>query len=362
LIPVLRPKLTSASSFAPYLAAIDETRVYSNFGPQARAFEQRLASHLGLEGGTVVTVANATLGLALALAAQRAPQGSLCVMPAWTFVASAHAAVLAGLVPYFVDVDPSTWALDPSALEHELREAPTPVGAVMVVAPFGRPVDHATWDDFKRITGVPVVIDAAAAFDSLQIGEAPTVVSLHATKVLGVGEGGFVASRDAALIRNIRERCNFGFDETRCAMWAGMNAKLSEYHAAIGRASLDMWDESRRAWMAVARAYREALARSNSVSLQPGFGETWVSSTCIVSVDEGVHAEALQELADAGIETRLWWGRGAHNQPATAGFPRTSLPVTEHLAKSTFGLPIFPDLEEDQVRHIAATLIVAASG
>jgi dTDP-4-amino-4,6-dideoxygalactose transaminase len=362
LIPVLRPKLASAGHLAPYLAAIDAARLYSNFGPQTQAFEQRLASRLELEGGTVVTVANATLGLALALAAQGVAQGSLCVMPAWTFVASAHAAVLAGLVPYFVDVDALTWALDPLAIEHELRKAPTPVGAVMVVAPFGRPIDHAAWDEFKRRTGVPVVIDAAAAFDSLQVGETPAVVSLHATKIIGVGEGGFVASRDVTLIRNIRERCNFGFGKDRRAVTAGMNAKLSEYQAAIGLASLDMWDESRAAWMAVARAYREALAKSNSVNLQPGFGDTWVSSTCIVSVEESVHAKALQELAAAGIETRLWWGTGAHCQPATAVFPRTSLPVTEHLAKSTFGLPIFPDLEKDQVRHIAAMLVAAASG
>ena len=144
-------------------------------------------------------------------------------------------------------------------------------------------------------------------------------------------------------------------------MTAGFNAKLSEYHSAIGLASLDLWSETRPAWMSVAGAYRQALAKSNHINLQAGFGETWVSSTCIVSVGEAVHARAQQALAAAGIETRLWWGNGAHNQPATAEFPRARLPATENLAKSTFGLPFYQDLKEDQVQHVVATLMAAVS-
>ena len=118
----MRPKLPSADRLVPYLRSIDASRVYSNFGPFALSLEDRLAEHYGLNQGTVATVANATLGLAIALAVQQPPPGSLCAMPAWTFVASAHAAVMAGLVPYFVDVDPETWALDASKLLDESRE------------------------------------------------------------------------------------------------------------------------------------------------------------------------------------------------------------------------------------------------
>jgi len=361
VIPVLRPRLPPSERLVPYLAEIDKARFYSNFGPQARALEERLSSHFGLEAGTITTVANATLGLTLALTVQGAPAGTLCMMPGWTFVASANAAVLAGLTPYFVDVDSSNWALDPLAIEEEIARAPAAVGAVMVVAPFGQTIDCAAWDDFKTRTGLPVVIDAAAAFDSLQVVETPAVVSLHATKILGVGEGGFVASRDTTVIRNIRQRSNFGFAGTRSATVPAFNAKLSEYQAAIGLAALDMWGEARAEWMSVAATYRQALAKSNRVTLQPGFGETWVSSTCIVSVEERAHERAQQALAAAGVETRLWWGRGAHNQPATSAFPRTRLTVTEHLAGSTIGLPFYPDLQKDQVQQIVATLIAAAS-
>jgi dTDP-4-amino-4,6-dideoxygalactose transaminase len=361
MIPVLRPWLPSQEQLAPYLKAIDHSRVYSNFGPHVCALERRLASHYGLRDETVTTVANATLGLALTLMAQDAAPGSLCVMPAWTFAASVNAAVLAGLVPFFVDVDPSTWALDPDAIDKEIAKAPAKVGAVMVVAPFGRPLDYAAWDDFKTQSGLPVVIDAAAAFDSLQVAETPAVVSLHATKVLGVGEGGFVACRDASIVRSVRHRSNFGFDATRTAAILGMNAKLSEYHAAVGLAALDAWPQTRRGWMATAGAYRGELARSNRVTLQPGFGETWISSTCVVTVDEELSAGIQEALTAGGIETRMWWGRGAQNQPVAAHFPRTRLPVSEYLARATFGVPFYRDIEPDTVKRLTGILLDAAS-
>ena len=116
-VPVMRPKLPAASSVLPYLSEIDASRIYSNFGPLAVRLEHRLAAHFGVGDHAVTTVANATLGLALALTAQQVTAGTLCVIPAWTFVASPQAASLAGLTPYFVDVDPRTWALEPDAID-----------------------------------------------------------------------------------------------------------------------------------------------------------------------------------------------------------------------------------------------------
>ena len=176
MIPILRPRLPSADRLAPYLQKIDAARFYTNFGPLALTLEERLAAHYGVATGNVVTVANATLGLSLALAAQGATPGSLCAMPAWTFVASPHAAIIAGLTPYFIDVDAKTWALDPTVIDKAIVRAPAQVGAVMPVAPFGYPVNVGDWDRFRERTKLPVVIDAAAGFDSLVAGATPAVV------------------------------------------------------------------------------------------------------------------------------------------------------------------------------------------
>jgi dTDP-4-amino-4,6-dideoxygalactose transaminase len=359
-IPIMRPKLPSAEQIAPYLRAIDASRIYSNYGPLALSLEQRLATHFGLSEGTITTVANATLGLTLALAAQGARPGTLCAIPAWTFIASAHAATMAGLVPYFVDVDADSWAVDPEKIAGAIAGAPAAVGAVMPVVPFGRPIDVAAWDRFRSRTGLPVVIDAAAGFDTITPSAVPAVVSLHATKVIGIGEGGFVMSTDAAIIRDIRIRSNFGFLASREATVPAANAKLSEYHAAVGLAGLDEWVEVRSEWMTLARAYREALPESNRLRFQDGFGKSWVASTCVVRLADSGAPQAESALAQAEVETRRWWGEGAHAHPATAAFPRASLPATEALAHSTIAVPFFRDLGPADIRRVAECVLSAA--
>jgi dTDP-4-amino-4,6-dideoxygalactose transaminase len=351
-LPIMRPKLPDARSLAPYLAEIDNARVYSNFGPLSIRLESRLAAHFGAAEGTITTLANATLGLTLALTAQDAQTGTLCVVPGWTFVASAQAAILAGLIPYFVDVDPQTWALDPDGIDEVIARAPGRVGAVMPVAPFGGSIDVNAWDRFRRRTGLPVAIDAAAGFDTVLPTATPAIVSLHATKVLGVGEGGFVLCGNLDLVRNIRTRSNFGFHGSRQAAIPAINAKLSEYHAAVGLAALDEWIPARAEWLDLAADYRHRLSRSRMAELQAGFGETWVSSVCLLDL-RATDADHLEKRMNAeGIETRRWWGHGAHAHSSMSGWPRTPLPTTERLAKSTLAVPMFRDMKTADVDRV----------
>jgi dTDP-4-amino-4,6-dideoxygalactose transaminase len=359
LLPIMRPRLPSAQSLLPYLCRIDSARIYSNFGPLSAQLERRLAAHFRVADHTVTTVANGTLGLALALGAQGARPGTLCVIPAWTFIASAQAAAIAGLVPFFVDVDPLTWALDPDAVGRIIGEAPGEVGGVMPVVPFGQPIDFGAWDRFRSKTGLPVVIDAAAGFDSLTPTETPAVVSLHATKAFGVGEGGFVLSTDPSLIRGIRTRANFGFDGTREAIVPALNAKMSEYHAAVGNAALDEWNVARAEWLAPAAAYRERLTRSAVARSQPGFGETWVSSICVIRFDDPGAGELESKLQRAGIEARRWWSDGAHTLPSTLHLPRMSLPVTEQLARSTIAVPLFRGLRALEIDRVVDCVLTS---
>jgi len=351
-IPIMRPLLPSWRRLAAYLRKIDENRIYTNFGPLAVSLEQRIAAHFGLSDGTVTTVANGTLGLALALSVQDARPGTLCVLPAWTFIAGAHAAMIAGLTPYFVDVGPHSWAIDPGMIADVISRAPRQVGAVMPVVPFGQPIDIAAWDAFRKRTRLPVVIDAAAGFDSLSPGDCPIVVSLHATKVLGAGEGGFIIARDPSLIGVIRAKSNYGFHNTREAIFPATNAKLSEYHAAIGHAALDEWRDARAQWMTAAWAYRRQLSQSDRVRFQDGFGESWISSTCVLHFAESA-APIETALSQAAIATRRWWGNGAHAHAATRAFPRTALSVTEELAKNAISIPFFRDIEDEDVRRVS---------
>jgi dTDP-4-amino-4,6-dideoxygalactose transaminase len=359
MIDVMRPKLPAAPQLAPYLEKIDLARIYTNFGPLALTLENRLAAHFGFPTGTVSTVANGTLGLMLALMAQGAVPGTLCAMPGWTFVASAQAAILAGLVPYFVDVEPATGTLDIEILASVIARAPGTIGAVMPVAPFGLPIDVRAWDHFRSRTGLPVVIDAAAGFDALRPGETPSVVSLHATKVLGAGEGGFVISADTALIRQIRVRSNFGFAGTREAILPAVNAKLSEYHAAVAHAALDEWEIARGEWFACSEAYRRAVRPLAAVELQPRFGESWVGSSCVVRVPNNCAERVERELLCKQIATRRWWGNGAHAHPIMKNYPRAQLPITEALVRATIGLPLYRDIAVADIEYVCESLRAA---
>ena len=356
-IPILKPRLPSAEALAAYLRRIDQARLYSNFGPLVRELEQRLAARVGLPPSGVVSATNATLALTAALLAQSPRAGSLCLIPAWTFVASPLAAICAGLVPFFVDVGAEDWLMQPSVAAKIATSKSDEVGAVMPVAAFGQPVDVAAWDDFRSQTGLAVVIDSAAGFDAMGVGDVPNVVSLHATKALGAGEGGFVASRDADLLRRIQTYLGFGFYGTREAQVPGFNGKMSEYHAAVALAALDEWDAARKSLVARAQAYSRAFHGSNVVRLQPGFGERWVANTCVVKLPDGTGDRLAMHLTMRSIDTRHWWGRGAHAHPATRDLPKGSLDVTTSLAELTLGLPFYVDMPLEQIDRVTTEVL-----
>ena len=358
VLPVLRPWLPSAAEILPYLEMIDAQRWYSNGGPLVTRLEQHLSTRLGA-ADCVVTTANETVGLTAALLARRAPEGSFCLMPSWTFVATPHAARAAGLVPWFHDVDPGTWALDPEAVSDTVRRLPGRVGAVMVVSAFGAPIDIEAWQNFENDTGIPVVIDGAASFDTVRASRIPIVVSLHATKILGAGEGGFVVTTDPELRDRLRAACNFGFVASRRAMLPALNAKMSEYHAAVALAGLARWPSIRAQHVQITEWYGAAIRPLACVALQPGYGEGWVSGTTSVVLPGKSAATVADILSRCGIDSRKWWGEGCHAQPAFADCPHGPLPVTEELGASVLGLPHFPEMQRPDVERVTDVLAAA---
>jgi dTDP-4-amino-4,6-dideoxygalactose transaminase len=354
-VPVARPRLPAAEAILPYLQQIDEARWYSNFGPLVMGFEQRLADRFAAPT-RVVTVTNATQALTLALQAMDLPPGGHVALPAWTFVATAHAVVQAGLRPWFVDVDPATWMLDPARVAALASDLNRQAVAVIPVCAFGAMPDIDAWLAFREATGVPVLLDAAAAFDTLHDARLPAVVSLHATKVLGLGEGGYLATEDAGLAHRVRLATSFGFWGSRDSQVAATNAKLSEYAAAVGLAALDGWPGDRLRWMRAAQHLRIALIGRPEVKFQEGWGSDWVTSVCTVALPPGSAADVARSLREDGVDTRAWWGEGCHASTAFAGCRREALPATEALAASTLGLPFSIDMDAHEIARVAAAL------
>jgi dTDP-4-amino-4,6-dideoxygalactose transaminase len=155
---------------------------------------------------------------------------------------------------------------------------------------------------------------------------------------------------------------NFGFYGRREAEIPGTNAKMSEYHAAVGLAALEDWPVTRARLAAVAGAYAHALAAVPGVGVQAGFGTAWVSMTCIATLERGDAQDLADALARRGIETRSWWGDGPWAQPAFADAPRLGTAVTERLAAGTLGLPLAVDMTAADVGRVAEAIHAAAVG
>ena len=372
-IPAFRPLLPTAAQLRPYLERIDAGRSYSNRGPLVWELEDRLAARLGQPGRTVCTAASGTLALVLAILAHAGPAGSVrprpvALMPAFTFVATAQAAELCGYRPVFVDVDPGQWTLDPARLRAhpELDRA----GLVLAAAPYGILPDVAGLADLQADTGLPVVIDAAAGFEALldrpsAVSAAiPMALSFHATKSFSTGEGGAVVWGCAAGQLRVMQIANFGFLGAREARTVGLNAKLSEYHAAVGLAMLDDLDTRRRQQAAVARRYAcaaDAAAMPGRLHLPPRISPAYA---LFEAPTPDLRARAEVALAEALVDCRRWYGRGVDLQPHFADTaPRTDddpLPVTRDLCDRLLGLPMAPDLGAAAIARVIAALRAAA--
>lgn len=360
---VCRPLLPGLSEIGRYIEGIDRRRWYTNFGEATFQLSARLAAHFGLEQAQCVPASSGTdalTGALIAVAGRATAERPYCLMPSYTFVGTAAAALNAGYKPYFVDIDAGSWVLDPDRLAgHPMLPR---AGAIIAVAPYGRPVVQAGWERLAATTGVPVIIDAAAGFDAIAadpaatLGQVPVMLSLHATKVFGIGEGGLVLCRDGELVRRCTRALNFGFLGDREARVAGFNGKLSEYHAAVGLAALDAWPETRAGFLAVAASYRRAAQRrdlGDSILAETAWASGYV---LYVAASADAAAIAMRRLGDAEIDARLWYGPGCHRQPAYLESARDELPVTEALAPRVIGLPVAVDLAEEVIEDTVAVL------
>lgn len=342
------PDLPGADDLVPFMRRIEAARWYTNFGPLEQEFAAEAAGLL--DAGSppcVATASSGTAALTLAIQALGLPAGAAVLTPALTFPATAAAILAAGHEPLLADVDPDNWTLTPEIA----RPWRARVSAVAPVAAFGVGLPAEAWDAFAEETGLPVVMDASGALGNQQMPRrCAAIFSLHATKTLGVGEGGLVATRDAALVERVRRLSNFGF-EAGVATAAAGNAKLSEWHAAVGLAQIArgqmLWGAKNR----LAAAYRCALPNLPMQAGTPG--------NLVVRLPVSADRAALR-LAAEGIETRRWYQPDLTRHPAYERLPRAGeLPTTGALHDRLLGLPYHGGLAQEDVLAVARALTAA---
>lgn len=338
----MSPDMPPPTAMLPWLTRMHASGIYVNNGPLVRELEQQLTDLVGLR---TLAVSNGTLAIELALRALQLPAGSRVLVPGLTFSATGLAVQNAGLTPVVADVDPVTLHLTPwIARQHER------IAAVVPVAAYGIPVDMSPWFAFAQALNIPVVVDAAGALCDQLTGESQLVhfaYSLHATKFIGCGEGGAVASSNKAILHRV--------DSLRAFGAGGTNAKMSEYHAGVGLAQL-----ARRAGklerLALVRAtYQRGLAGNPGI-VPIGPWPRHQTILCVGLIDRTADAVATV-MALAGIQTRQWY------RPMVAEridiSPASTLPAVDWARMRVLGLPFHHLLTPSDVDQVCLHLGLA---
>jgi dTDP-4-amino-4,6-dideoxygalactose transaminase len=357
-LPFVRPPVPPLARVVERLAPSYDRGILTN-GPLARELEERAAERLGVPH--VLAVASCTAGLMLAFRAL-APSGRV-VMPSFTFSASAHAVAWNGLAPRFADCEEDTFQVDLADAGPLLDGA----SALMVTHVFGAPCRP---DDVERLAGaagVPVVFDAAHGLGALHCGRPVggfgdvEVFSLTPTKLVVAGEGGLVATRRDDVAEAIRIGRNYGDPGNYDTQFVGLNARLSELHAALALESLAELDEHLATRDELADRYVRALTAIPGIRVQrvePGDRSTWKDFTIAVDTEAfGVTRDALVAALRAdGIDTRNYFDPPVHRQRSHAAAADRPLPITERVATEVVSLPLYRSLSAADVDRVVAVI------
>lgn len=308
-----------------------------------------------------VTCASGTDALVMALMALGVGDGDAVFVPTFTFAATAEAVAILGATPVFVDVEESTFNLDPDRLAAALATLPKglrPVGVIPVDL-FGFPADYEQIAEVVAGQDLWVLADAAQSFGATRSGVtvgcmAPvTTTSFFPAKPLGCyGDGGAVLCSDdntAELLRSIRVHGSGTekYDNVRL----GINGRLDTLQAAILLSKLTVFPEELVARDRVAVTYSNSLEEFVEVPAIPvGATSTWAQYTIKV-VDRDRVAERLRS---DGIPTAVYYPQPLHRQTAYRHFPTAAsgLEVSERLATEVLSLPMHPYLSESDQQQV----------
>jgi dTDP-4-amino-4,6-dideoxygalactose transaminase len=358
-IYVTQPQMPPLEEFIPYLREIWESKILTNGGPFHEKLEKELCLYLGVKYISLFN--NATIALLTALKALRI-SGEVITTP-YSFVATAHSLMWNGLKPVFVDVDPINLNLDPSKIEAAITPQTT---AIMPVHCYGHPCDVEKIQQIADNYNLKVIYDAAHAFgvkchcgSLLNHGDL-SVLSFHATKVFNTFEGGAIISPDEKTKIRIDQLKNFGHVGETNVVATGINGKMSEINAAFGLLQLKHIDKSIENRKLIDFKYREKLKNVKGIQCLNNSSEdvsNYAYFPILVKENFPISRDELnQRLKEVGIYSRRYFYPLITEYPMYRGFPsanRENLPNASSASSQVLCLPIYPNLELDEVEKIS---------
>jgi dTDP-4-amino-4,6-dideoxyglucose len=353
---VSRPNTGDRERFLERMNRVLDNQWLTNMGPMMYEFEAKVAELAGV--GHCVSTNNATSALQMLLS--ELPPGSEVILPAMTFVATAHAVRWVGLRPVFCDVDPSSGLIDPACVEAAITPE---TSAILGVHLWGQPCDVRQLEKLAANNGLKLFFDSAHAV-GCTIGGTPLggfgdaeVFSFHATKVVNSFEGGAIVTDDDELAKRMRCMRNFGFGDDGGVELVGLNAKMSEASAAMGLTSLEAFGESVARNRANYLDYRARLADVPGLTfIDYDERDTNNHHYLVVRVHEevcGLHRDLLLSLLRAeNVVAQPYFSPGIHQMPPYLGQTR-HLPGTEVLCGQVLALPTGPTIGRGDIEGIS---------
>lgn len=333
---------------------LDSTRFI--LGPNVQAFEQEAADYLGVKHA--ISCASGTDALHLALRAAGIGPDDEVITPPFTFIATAEAIRYLGARPVFVDVDPHTMNLDPALLEAAITPR---TRAILPVHLFGQPADLDAIAAVAERHGLPIIEDCAQSFGAELGGRMTGGIGLAgchsffpSKNLGGYGDGGMVTTNDDELAEQVRVLRNHGSRERYHHEIIGYNSRLDELQAAILRVKLRHIARFNRERRRAAHTYSRLLDGLVTAPHEDGKGTHVYHQYTILSDKRGDIQAALQA---ADIASAIYYPIPLHRQQAFADVYRdTALPVSESLVERCLSLPIYPELEDEQIATIAEVI------
>jgi dTDP-4-amino-4,6-dideoxygalactose transaminase len=330
-------------------------------GPEVKAFEQEFSAHFGL-GRACVAVNSGTSGQHLGLLSCGVKAGDEVIVPSFTFAATANSVALTGATPVFADIDADDFCLSPEAVEASITERTV---GIMPVHLYGHPAKMDRIMAIAEKHGLQVFEDAAQAHGA-KLGGTPVgafgafaMFSLYPTKNMTSGEGGMVSVANAEIERNMRLYRNQGMEQQYHNEVVGLNNRMTDIHAAIGRVQLtkvDGWTAQRQQNAAFLSANLEGVTVP---PVAPGAVHVYHQYTVRVAQDRDGLAAALRE--EYNIGSGMFYPVPNHRlAPFQAD---VDLPETERAARECLSLPVHPSLSQgDLERIVEAVNALAKAG
>ena len=367
-IPAARP-LIGAEERAAVDAVLAGGMVVQ--GPQVAAFEEEFSARV-VGGAHCVAVNSGTSAqhLAALAAGAGADREAEVIVPSFTFAATANSVAITGARPVFADIDPVTFTLDPASVEAAVTERTI---AIEVVHLYGLPADMPEILDIARRHGLAVWEDCAqahaAAIDDKPVGAfgAWGSFSFYPTKNMTSLEGGMVSTADAELARRVRLLRNQGMERQYANEVVGLNNRMTDVAAAVGRVQLTRlagWTAARRANAAALDAGLAGAPGVVTPHVPSGYTHVYHQYTIRL---EGASAAERDEVARVlreqwRIGTGVYYPIPNHRLPSLAPYaPGVDLPGTERAARECLSLPVHPSLSEADLERIVRAVGAAVT-